>query len=389
MSGFFEFLTEEQRALASATRDYARAELLPLDRTCDRNEESICQALGQMAEMGLMSLRLPEDLGGLACSRLPYAAIIHELAWASPSASVTISVHNMVGDMLLSAGSPRICSEILPQWGTPHSLGAFAISEADAGSDPSAGTTRATLERDTWTINGGKMWITNAAAGRWYVTLAQTAEIGDKNGLCMILVDGEQSGFERIKIIGKMGIRGSDTFSLHLTDVTAPRDALLSDIGHGMRLALGALDGGRIGIAAQATGIAEACIEEMVSYCRQRVQFGQPIARFQALQQMVADSVVELEAAKLLIARACDEIDRGGEATSAAAAAKLYASEMAGRVADRAVQAHGGSGYVNDARVEQLYRDARVTRIYEGTSEIQRLVIARDYLKSGALEGRA
>ncbi len=389
MSGFLEFLDEDQQALVSAARDFARAELLPLDRVCDRNEESICQALGQLAEMGLMSLRMPEELGGLACSRVAYAAIIHELAWASPSASVTISVHNMVGDMLLHAAGPRLRAEILPRWGTADSLGAFAISEADAGSDPSAGTTRATLENGTWTINGGKMWITNAAAGRWFVTLAQTRDIGDKSGLCMILVDGQQSGFERIKILGKMGIRGSDTFSLHMTDVTAPHDALLSEVGHGMRLALGALDGGRIGIAAQATGIAEACIEEMVSYSRQRVQFGQPISRFQAIQKMVADSVVELEAAKLLIARACDDMDREGKATSAAAAAKLYASEMAGRVADRAVQAHGGSGYVNDARVEQLYRDARITRIYEGTSEIQRLVIARDFLKNGALEGRA
>ena len=198
----------------------------------------------------------------------------------------------------------------------------------------------------------------------------------------MILVDGRQEGFERFEIKGKMGIRASDTFSLHLTDVRAPLDHLLDEQGSGLKLSLIALDGGRIGIASQSTGIAEACLDEMVAYAKQRVQFGRPIAKFQAIQKMVADSKVELEAAKLLLARACHLADSGQRFTSAAAQAKLYASEMAGRVADRAVQVHGGAGYVHDSRVEQLYRDARVTRIYEGTSEIQRIVIARGLLEN-------
>jgi alkylation response protein AidB-like acyl-CoA dehydrogenase len=224
------------------------------------------------------------------------------------------------------------------------------------------------------------MWITSGQEGPWFVVLAQTRRLGDKDGMCMILIDARQDGFERLEIKGKMGIRGSDTFGLHFTDVRAPLDHLLGEEGDGLKLSLVALDGGRIGIASQSTGIAEACLDEMVSYAKQRVQFGRPIAKFQAIQKMIADSQAELAAAKLLIAQACEQAENGAGYTAAAAKAKLYASEMAGRVADRAVQVHGGTGYVNDSRVEQLYRDARVTRIYEGTSEIQRLVIARQLL---------
>ncbi len=376
-----EYLNSEERTLAEAARAFAREQLLEVDRQCDRTEGSICTALPQLAEMGFMSLRLPEEWGGLGCPRLVYAAILHELAYASPSAAVTLSVHNMVGEMLLQFASERVKAELLPCWGQAESHGSFAITEADAGSDPASSRTTAVQNGDHWVINGSKMWITSGHQGRWFVILVQTREVGNEAGLCMILVDGQQEGFERTEIKGKMGIRASDTFSLHFSDVRAPLDHLLGEQGSGLKLALMALDGGRIAIAAQSTGIAEACLDEMVAYSKQRVQFGRPIAQFQAIQQMIADSKVELEAAKLLTARACYVADQGWLFSPAAARAKLYASEMAGRVADRAVQIHGGTGYVNDSRVEQLYRDARVTRIYEGTSEIQRLVIARDLLK--------
>jgi alkylation response protein AidB-like acyl-CoA dehydrogenase len=288
----------------------------------------------------------------------------------------------MVGDMLLRFGSERVKAEILPGWGQAENHGSFAISEADAGSDPSSCRCAAVKTGDDWVINGSKMWITSSRQGRWFAMLAQARDVGSEPELNMILVDGRQEGFELIEIKGKMGLRASETFSLHLSDVHAPLDHLLSTEGSGLKLALMALEGGRIAIAAQSTGIAEACLDEMVSYAKQRVQFGRPIAKFQAIQNMISDSKAELEAAKLLIARACFEAEKGGQFTPHAAKAKLYASEMAGRVADRAVQVHGGAGYVNDSRVEQLYRDARVTRIYQGTSEIQRIVIARDLLQS-------
>lgn len=381
-----KYLDEDQQILAATAGEFARETLLELDRACDRDESSICSALPQIAEMGLLSLRIPTEHGGLGCSRMAYAAILHEVSYASPSTAVMLSVHNMVGEMLLKFATQRVKCELLPQWGSPQSLSSFAISEPDVGSDPGSISTRAVRDQDEWVINGSKMWITTGATGRWFVTLAQTKEVGDTAGLCMILLDANQPGFERIKIEGKMGIRGSETVSLHLTDVRAPHDHLLSDMGSGLKLALLALDGGRVGIAAQSTGIAEACLDEMVSYSKHRVQFGRPIAEFQAIQNMIADSATELAAAKALIAQACLAADNGGKFSATAAKAKLYASEMATRVADRAVQVHGGSGYVNDARVEQLYRDARVTRIYEGTSEIQRLVIARDLLANGVSE---
>jgi alkylation response protein AidB-like acyl-CoA dehydrogenase len=386
LNGLVDYLKQDERTLVEAVRSFAASNLLALDRACDQDESSVCQALPGIAELGLLNLLLPPEVDGLGCSRMTYAAIIHELAAASPAAAVTVAVHNMVGEMLWEHGSVRIRRHLLPQWGRPESLAAFAISEPDAGSDPSRSSTRALRQGDRWVLRGSKMWISNGLHGRWFVTLVQTRELGNKEGMCMILVDGAQDGVERIPIHGKMGIRGSETVSLHFTDAAAALDHLVGEDGAGLKLALGSLDGGRIGIAAQSTGIAEACLREMISYARQRQQFGQPIGRFQAIQQMVADSAVELEASKALIARACQAAEAGRPHTAPAARAKLYASETASRVADRAVQVHGGAGYVRDCRVEQLYRDARVTRIYEGTSEIQRLVIARDLLTAGTVE---
>lgn len=376
-----DYLDSEARTLVEAVRDFARAELAPLDRACDRDESSICQALPQLAEMGLLGLRLPEEIGGLAVDKRTYAAILHELSYASPSAAVTISVHNMCAEMTYRAGTPYARDTVAPQMVSAEHLGCFAISEADAGSDVAGVTCRAVRHDDHWMLDGNKMWITNGERGRWFLTLAQTAEFGDKRGLTMFIVDGQQPGFERIKITGKMGLRGSETVSLHLTNVQTPHESLVGEEGGGIKVGLMALNGGRITIAAQATGLAAACLDEMVSYAKQRVAFGQPIGRFAAIQQMIADSRVELAAAEALVIRACQLDELAPELISAASKAKLYATEAAGRIADRAVQVFGGAGYVNDSLVEKLYRDARVMRIYEGTSEIQRVVIARDLLK--------
>jgi alkylation response protein AidB-like acyl-CoA dehydrogenase len=382
-----EYLNSEERALAEAAREYARARLADLDRQCDRDESSICSVLPELAEMGFLVVRVPQEMGGLGCSRLTYVTLMHEIGYASPSACVTLTVHNMVAEMLCRQGSERVRADVVPQIGTAANLGSFAISEADAGSDAGACSTRAVRDGDEWVINGSKMWITNGLAGRWFVTLVQTKEQGDKDGLCIILVDGQQEGFERLKITGKMGLRGSETASIHLTDVRAPHDYLLADVGEGFKTSMATLNGGRLGIAAQATGIAEACLDQMVAYAKQRVQFGQPIANFQAIQEMLADSAVDLAAAESLVAWAASKPGHSRAFVAAAAKAKLFATEMAFRVADRAVQVHGGTGYVNDSVVEKLFRDVRVTRIYEGTSEIQRLVIARELLADGVDAG--
>ena len=380
-------LTEDQALLVDTVRTFARNELLEADRRWDTDESSIYEMLPAVADMGLMALTLPEQYGGLDCEMRLYAALIRELAYASPSMAVTISVHCMTGTILNLFGREDAKGEWLGDYGAAESLGAFAVSEADAGSDPSATKTRAVKINGGYKLNGSKMWITNGLHGRWFLVLVRTdPDKPGSAGLSAFVVDGNAPGVERDEIHGKMGIRGSDTIVLHLNDVVVPERNLLGNEGDGLKVCLGALDEGRVGIASQALGIAQACFDEMVSYATQREQFGRTLGEFQAIQHMIADSAVEIEASKLLIDRAARRIDQGRKNPMASAMAKLYASEAANRIAYRAVQVHGGTGYVKECRVEQLYRDARVTTIYEGTSEIQRHVIARDVIRDGLLD---
>ncbi len=372
--------SNDEALLVDAVRDFARTELLPLDRACDADGSHLSPSLPRLGEMGLFNICLPESLGGLGCTYLTYARIIHEVSYASPSAAVTLSVHNMVGNILHHYAAEPLATQWLQGWGDPANFAGFAITEAEAGSNPAAARTRALASDGGYRVTGEKMWITNGLSARWFLVLAQTDPSGSKDGLIALMVDGQAPGLERTPITGKMGIRGSETVVLHLSDVFVPTAHQLGEVGDGLKVCLSTLNEGRVGIAAQATGIAEACLDEMTSYATQRTQFGRPIAEFQAIQNMVADSAVELAAAKELVRRAAELIDAGLSSPSASSMAKLFASEAAGRIADRAVQVHGGAGYVRECRVEQLYRDARVTRIYEGTSEIQRVVIARELL---------
>jgi alkylation response protein AidB-like acyl-CoA dehydrogenase len=374
-------ISEDHRILIEGVRDYARGELLPREREWDRTESSCCEMLPQLSEMGLLGLRVPEADGGIACPMVPYAHIIRELAYASPSVAVTIAVHSMVCEIIKMYAAAQVRSHLLAQLASPGNLAAFAISEADAGSDPASARTRAERVEGGWRLNGSKMWVTNGITGRWFVVLARTGEGRSSKDLSMLLLDTEQPGVSRTHIHGKMGIRGSETAEMGLDNVFIPADALLGEPGDGLKIALSALDGGRIGIASQAIGIAQACLDEMVSYSKQRRQFEQPIANFQAIQWMIADSATELAASQLLVDRAAALKEDGQPFTSEASMAKLFASEAANRIAYRAVQVHGGSGFCNEFRVEQLYRDARITTIYEGTSEIQRVVISRALLR--------
>ncbi len=381
-------LTDDHQLLVDAVRDYARAELITRDGEWDRTETSCCTELSQLYELGLMGLRVPESNGGIECPMVPYAHIIRELAYASPAVAVTVSVHSMVCEAIKMFATEANRGELLSSLATGGHLSAFAISEANSGSDPASARTRAEKVDGGWRLNGAKMWVTNGMTGRWFIVLARTSYREDARDLSMFLMDAEQDGVTRRPIHGKMGIRGSETAELSLENVIVPDDHLLGRPGQGLSIALSALDGGRIGIAAQATGIAEACLDLMVAYVREREQFKRPISEFQAIQWMIADSETEISAARLLFEQAADLKESGKPFTRESAMAKLYASEMANRVAYRAVQAHGGYGFVNEFRVEQLYRDARVTTIYEGTSEIQRFVIARDVIKAGELAPR-
>lgn len=370
---------EDCDLLIETVRAYARGELLELDRRWDRDESSCCEKLDQLYELGLMGLRVPEDDGGLEVPMLAYGHIIRELAYASPSVAVTIAVHNMVAEALKMFAADAIRDTVLNRLISPGNLSAFAISEPDAGSDPASAQTRAEPTADGWRLYGNKFWVTNGLTGRWYIVLARTGAA--KKDLHMFLLDARQDGVQRRPIHGKLGIRASETAEMNLDGAFVPRDHLLGQPGDGMKVALSALDGGRIGIASQAIGIGQACTDQMIDYANQRQQFGRPIAKYQAIQWMVADSQTDLDAAQLLTDRAAALKDAGKRYTREASMAKLFASEAANRIAYRAVQVHGGTGFVNECRVEQLYRDARITTIYEGTSEIQRHVIARDLLR--------
>lgn len=375
-------ISPDESLLVSAAREFARAELVDLDRQWDQGHGSVADILLTLADMGFLSMLLPEEVGGLDCGYLTYSRILHEISYASPSTAVTLGVHNMVGLVLAQFAPLPHRERWMRGWATVDSFGAFAISEANAGSDPGSSRTHARRDGDEFILNGEKMWITNGMSARWFLTLARTQPGKGKVGLSSLMVDGESPGVTRTTIHGKMGIRGSETAVIAFDDVRVPADHLLGAEGEGLRVCLSALDGGRIGIAAQASGIAEACLDEMIEFAQQREQFGTPIAGFQAIQNQIADSAVELAAAKELIERAARLVDEGKLNPAASSMAKLFASEAANRIAYRAVQVHGGMGYVNECRVEQLYRDARVTTIYEGTSEIQRLIIARELLGS-------
>jgi len=376
------FGQEHAETLIDAAREFARGELLSLDRAWDLDESSVAAALPRLSEMGLLTLVVPDDVGGLGCSFRTAASIIHELAVLSPSTAVTVAVHSLVGGIVDRFVAEPLRSRWLSQWGEPSNFAAFALSEAGAGSDAAGITTTAVEGAGGFRLNGEKMWVTNGLSAGWFFVVARLKGLPHKEDYCGFMLRGDTPGISRTKVRGKMGIRGSETAVIGLTDVLVPNENLVGERGQGLSVCLSSLSRGRVGIGAQATGIAEACLSEMIGYARQREQFGRPIGGFQAVAAMIADSAVELEAAKALVWRAASGIDGGETCRTASSMAKLYASEAANRIAYRAVQVHGGAGYVHECRVEQLFRDARITSIYEGTSEIQRIVIARELARS-------
>lgn len=370
-------LTETQELIVRTARDYATRVILPVAAELDREERFPREILSGLAELGLMGVNIPGAYGGAEAGAVAYALAMMEISRACASTAVMMSVTNMVAEVIARFGTEAQRSRYIPKITSgEYVVAAFALSEPGAGSDPGGMGTTATKTRDGWVLEGQKQWITSGAHAGVLVVWARTGGPGTK-GLSAFLVEGGTPGLRAGKPEDKLGIRASSTVPLTFENCVIPEDALLGAEGGGFKIAMMALDGGRIGISSQAIGIATAALEEAAEYAKQRKQFGSPIGDFQAIKWMLADSKTELEASRLLTLRAADLKERGKAFTREASMAKVYASEAANRICYRCLQVHGGYGYVRDFAVERHYRDARVTTIYEGTSEIQRTVIAR------------
>jgi alkylation response protein AidB-like acyl-CoA dehydrogenase len=374
-------LTETQTLIRDTARKVAREKLAPQARSADREERFSPGLFKELAELGLMGVNLPSRFGGAEAGVVAYALAVMELSAACASTSVAMAVTNMCGELINAFGTEAQKEKFLPRLTSGEAVvGAFALSEPHAGSDPGALRTTAVRQGEHWVLNGSKQWITSGAYAGVMVVWARTSGTGNK-GLSAFLVEGGTKGLHVGKHEDKMGLRGSNTVSLTFEDCRIPADQLLGREGEGFKLAMVALDGGRIGIASQACGVARAALEATVRYTKDRKAFNQPVSEFQGPRFMMADMQVQISAAELLTLRAAAMKEQGKPFTREASMAKLFASEMANRVCDKAVQLHGGYGYIDEFPVERYFRDARVQTIYEGTSEVQRMVIARETFK--------
>jgi alkylation response protein AidB-like acyl-CoA dehydrogenase len=377
--------SETQRLVQQTARDFATRVIAPQAADIDRHERFPRELLKGLGELGLLAVNVPEAYGGAAAGAVAYALAMQEVARACASTAVTMAVTNMVGEVIARFGTEEQRRAHCPKLASSaYAAGAFALSEPEAGSDPGGMATTATLEGGEWVIRGAKQWITSGAHAGVMVVWARTGDRATHpgtRGISCFLVEGGAPGLKVGRAEDKLGIRGSNTVPLELDGVRVPRSALLGEPEGGFKIAMMALDGGRIGISAQAIGIARAALEEAVAYAGDRKQFGRPIGDFQAIKWKLADSKVELDAAHLLCLRAAWLKEAGRPFSREASMAKLYASEAANRICNRAVQVHGGYGYTREFAAERHLRDARVTTIYEGTSEVQRIVIARSTLQ--------
>ncbi|HEY2509684.1 MAG TPA: acyl-CoA dehydrogenase family protein [Polyangiaceae bacterium] len=377
-------LNETQRLVQQTARDFATKVIQPQAADIDKHERFPREILKGLGELGLLAVNVPEAYGGAAAGAVAYALAMQEVARGCASTAVTMAVTNMVGEVLARFGTEEQKAKHCPKLASnEYAAGAFGLSEPEAGSDPGGMRTTATREGDEWVLRGNKQWITSGAYAGVMVVWARTGERETHpgtRGISCFLVEGGAPGLKVGKPEDKMGIRGSNTVPLEFDGVRVPASALLGELNGGFKIAMMALDGGRIGISAQAIGIARAALEEGTQYAKDRKAFGHPIADFQAIQWMLADSKAELDAANLLCLRAAWLKEAGKVFSREASMAKLYASEAANRICNRSVQIHGGYGYTREFGAERHLRDARVTTIYEGTSEVQRVVIARNVL---------
>ena len=375
-------LTDEQQLIRDAVREFAEAEIVPIAAEIDRDHRFPAELLPKLAEMNLMGMTFPEKEGGAGTDYVSYVIAVEEISRACASTGIIMSSHNSLATWpIYTFGNRAQKDQYMHDMTSGRRLGAFALTEPAAGTDAAAGTTTATPTADGYALNGSKMFISNAPHAEIYIVFAKTDPDQGTRGISAFIVEKDTPGFAVGEAEHKMGIRGSSTPPLYFTDCRVPKEALLGEEGEGFKIAMATLDGGRIGVSAQALGIAQAALEASVDYAKERVQFGKPIANLQAIQWMIADSALEVDAARLLVYRAAACVASGRPYSTEGAMAKLFASETATRVAGRAIQIHGGYGYTEAYPVERNYRDAKITELYEGTSEVQRMVIARSALR--------
>ena len=373
-------LSAEQREIQALTRDFAEREIEPYAADWDRHHTFPRDVFARLAELGLMGTCVPEEYGGAGTDFLSYVLVLEELSRADAGVGVTVAVHTSAVTLpILTFGTDEQRSRFVPPLARGEHLGAFALTEPEAGSDAGALRTRAEPDGDGWRITGNKQWITNGRYSGTFLVFARTdSSTAGARGVSAFILDADQVQVTRDE--EKLGLNSSVTNDVAIDGAYVERDRLLHEEGRGFRVAMQTLDGGRIGIAAQAVGIAQAAYEVALAYARERRTFGKAIGEHQAIQAKLADMSMEIDAARLLVHRAAWLKDRGEAVTEAGAKAKLFASEMARRQTAEAIQILGGYGYTKEFPVERYYRDAKITEIYEGTSEIQRIVIARAIL---------
>jgi len=377
----FEF-TEEQKMIQDAARDFAQKEIGPVAAQLDEEEKFPAEIIKKLGQLGFMGMTIPTQYGGAGYDTLSYVLALVEIAKKCASTAIIMSVNNsLVCYPIFEFGTDEQKKKYLTPLAQGQKLGAFSLTEPNAGSDAGNQQTTAVLDGDSYVINGTKIFVTSGNMADVLIICAATDKSKGAKGITAFIVEKGWNGFKVGSLEHKLGIRASSTAELVLTDLRVPKENVLGNVNDGFKIALKALDGGRIGVAAQALGIAEAAFETAVRYSKQRQQFGKAISEFQAIQWMIAEMAVNIEAARLLVYKAAIAKDTQKYFSKEAAMAKLFASELATRCASDAIQIHGGYGYTREYPVERHYRDAKITQIYEGTSEVQKMVIAATVLR--------
>lgn len=375
-------LTQDQKMIRDMLRDFTEEKIKPLAEETDKESKFPQEIVKELGKLGIMGINIPPEYGGSGADGVSYAIAVEEISRGCASTGIIVSVNNSLACYpLLAYGTEEQKKKYLTPLASGQKLGSFGLTEPDAGSDVASGKTTAKKEGDKYILNGNKRFITNAGESDIYIVFGATDPEKGAKGMSTFVLEKDTPGFTFGRLEDKLGIKGSATRELIFENVEIPQDQLISEEGKGMKIALSTLDVGRIGVAAQAVGIAQAALEYSVNYSKERVQFGKPISSFQAIQWMLADMATEIDAARLLTYKAAALKDSGARFSKEAAMAKLFASEAAMRATIKAVQIHGGYGYSKEYPVERLMRDAKITEIYEGTSEVMRMVIAASLLR--------
>ena len=370
-------LSDEQELIRQTTREFCEAEIAPYAAEWDRTETIDRGIVGKLADLGFLAAALPEEHGGLGLDMVTYALVVEEIGRADSNVRGIVSVSNgLYGKTVARWGTDEQRSRLLPRLASGTALGCYGLTEPGAGSDPGGLETRAERDGAGWVLTGQKTFITLGSWAAHALVFARTGEAGPRGITCFV-VPTDAAGFEARPIKGKLGLRAQDTAELFLDGVRVPDENRIGELGEGFKIAMSALDHGRISLGAGCVGIAQGCLDASIAYTKERKQFGRAVASFQLVQELLTDIAVETEAARLLVWRAAATADRGERHTVEASMAKYYASEVAVRAANAAVQAHGGYGYIDEYPVGKYLRDARVTTLYEGTSQIQKLLIGR------------